>query len=122
MERHDHFDAEGNRTGHTIVTREAEWDDDSRQAAYADWQIDADRCPQCKGPRSDCENPDAEWYPNTYTCWKTVAQRMANHTWEEFHKGAKSVNGVHPSDGRFIYLTKTDPAPGISWPSGKPIK
>lgn len=30
---HEHFDAEGNKTGYTIVTRESLWDDDSRGRA-----------------------------------------------------------------------------------------
>jgi hypothetical protein len=30
---HEHFDADGNATGHTVITRESEWDDQSRGRA-----------------------------------------------------------------------------------------
>lgn len=30
---HEHFDAAGEKTGHTVVTRESEWDDESRGRA-----------------------------------------------------------------------------------------
>lgn len=31
-ERHEHYDADGNLTGFTVVTREPEWDDEQREA------------------------------------------------------------------------------------------
>lgn len=34
-ERHDHFDADGNPTGYTIVSRESEWDDAQRERMQA---------------------------------------------------------------------------------------
>jgi hypothetical protein len=34
-ERHDHFDADGEFTGHTIITREPEWDDRTRDRHLA---------------------------------------------------------------------------------------
>ncbi len=33
MELHEHFDAEGKKTGHTVVTRESMWDEDARGRA-----------------------------------------------------------------------------------------
>lgn len=34
-ERHEHYDADGNLTGYTVVTREAEWDDRQRERMLA---------------------------------------------------------------------------------------
>lgn len=34
-ERHEHYDAEGNLTGYTVVTRESEWDDRQRDRMLA---------------------------------------------------------------------------------------
>ena len=104
-----------------MVTRDPEWDDDDREAAYADWQIDQDTCPICHGPRTECENPDLDRYPGTYTCWKEAAQKVAARTWAEHWEKAKpDASGYVPTDGAHVLVHAIDPTPGLSWPSGLP--
>ena len=49
-ERHDHYDADGVFTGHTIVTRDPEFTDVDRDHLTALAQVKANECPKCGGP------------------------------------------------------------------------
>lgn len=42
---HEHFDAAGEKTGHTIITRESMWDDESRSRALRLAEFEAGVCP-----------------------------------------------------------------------------
>lgn len=59
-ERHDHYDANGTRTGHTIVTRDPEFTDRDRDHLTALAQVKANECPKCGGPLD--KTMDAEHY------------------------------------------------------------
>ncbi len=42
---HEHFDAEGRRTGHTVITRESEWDEETRARALTLAEFENNQCP-----------------------------------------------------------------------------
>lgn len=58
-EVHEHFDADGNPTGHTVVTRESPWDDTSRDRALALHAYETDMC------KCGCGRPASESYGTT---------------------------------------------------------
>lgn len=121
-ERHEHFDAEGNPTGHTVITREPLWDDLSRDAAYADWLVELEKCPMCGGPRDECSDPDRPWYPDDYRCHKAAALAVADRTWDRAHEKVKpDAYGFLPTDGARVLVAREDPTPGLDWPSGLPL-
>lgn len=121
-ERHDHYDAGGVFTGHTIVTRDPAWDEESRQAAWDEWQMQMESCAQCGGPRSECESPDGDWYPHTQRCWKKAAAEVAERQWAAAHEQEKpGQDGYKDSDGAFVTVLPYDSTPGAQWPSGEPV-
>lgn len=111
-ERHDHFDARGAYTGSTVVTPEPLWDDDSREAAYALWSDDRERCPDCGQPREVCGNPDVDYFPHRTICWATAARRVALRRWEVRTKDARpDAAGYLPDDGVTVWVSRHDHAP-----------
>lgn len=74
---HEHFDADGNLTGTTVITRESEWDDETRErvlalAAHEDLIC---RC-GCGLPMSQ-SHQKSPFLVDTYTCYagRAVARR-----------------------------------------------
>lgn len=112
VERHEHFDLEGRLTGSTVVTRESPWDEDSRDAARALHYDELERCPECNGPRADCEDPDVPWFPQRLICWKTAASNVVHRRWQAKHEDAQPDSaGYLPTDGARIWLSKDDLTP-----------
>lgn len=60
-ERHDHYDASGTFTGHTIVTREPEWTDRDREHITALQAVRATECPKCGGKLEQTQDPNVAW-------------------------------------------------------------
>lgn len=111
-ERHEHYDAEGNLTGVTVVTREPEWDERARTealaAVYADWR----RCPDC-GLVDHSEDASLArdtrlwtWLDgrqietSAYRCLGCAAIATARHRFEKrFEKYERTVGTYAPYDG-----------------------
>ena len=95
-----------------MVTRESPWDEDSRQAAYALHVDELERCQQCNGPRSECEDDSVAWYPQRHICWKTAAAEVAMRRWERVNEDAKpDAAGYLPTDGTKLWVASEDLTP-----------
>ena len=111
-ERHDHFDADGNLTGYTIVTREPEWDERARTEAIASVYADWGRCPKC-GQSAATERDTLFRETRTWTWldgrqWETFATRClgcaaietAERRWRKKYEKHTPTPGVYaPYDG-----------------------
>lgn len=69
-----------------------------------EWRLDQERCPQHKGPLSDCAEP-RPWYPQRVVCHATQAAEAANrqydalHADQPYHDGTFTVWTAKPTDG-----------------------
>lgn len=112
VERHEIRDADGNHAGSTTVIRESPWDEDSRQAAYSLYIDELERCEQCNGPRSECEEPDRLWYPQRHICWKTAANEVAYRRWANANAEVEpDLAGFLPTDGTRLWVATEDLTP-----------
>lgn len=66
----------------------------------AEWERERERCPQCGRDRSECADPDVDWYPQRSICWATVAREVAARKYRE----AYSRNQYH--SGFFDFPSK----------------
>ncbi|HET8614293.1 MAG TPA: hypothetical protein VFL94_02125, partial [Actinomycetales bacterium] len=73
----------------TTVTSEPRFDDSDREALWALWADELERCPECGQPRSVCSVRDTAWYPQRNVCWATAARNVAQRRFEALHKDAK---------------------------------
>lgn len=66
---HEHFDADGNRTGHTVITRESAWDDESRGRAMRldEYERGMCRC-GCGLPRRVAHDPEQTFKVERVKC------------------------------------------------------
>ena len=107
-ERHEHYDADGNLTGYTLVTRESEWSDDDRRRLLALAQYEAE-LHTCGFHWSLLEDPDNVFMPQHRVCpvckGSDRFQRIQDHA---DHKAAETANGNPsaplPTDGRSLYM------------------
>lgn len=68
-EVHEHYDADGNPTGTTVVTREPLVNDDDRAQVLALDEFDAARCPcGCGQPIEEASDPRRAFVVEDYTC------------------------------------------------------
>lgn len=78
---HEHFDADGNLTGRTVITRESMWDDESRGRALRLAEYEASLCPcGCGLPAAIATSP-SPMVVDTFTCYAgraLEAQRRAD--------------------------------------------
>jgi hypothetical protein len=97
----------------TVVEREPLWTDGDREAAYALYDDEADRCPQHGGPLSECEGDEPpDLWPVTRICWIAAIQAAAERRRTKETENAKPDDaGFLPTDGELIYLSRTDPDP-----------
>lgn len=113
-ERHDHFDADGNPTGHTIITREPEWDARTRAEAIASVLAEWRRCGRCgtSGLVDDQEPLQIggaiawTWHDGrqvevtAYRCLGCAAMDMAERDFDRIHEKHKPVARMYsPGDG-----------------------
>lgn len=112
-ERHDHHDADGNLTGHTIVTRDSDWDEDSRQAAFALHEDKTDRCPDCGQLIEECSDPSVDYYPQLARCYHTAARLRAARAYEKKHEKDVPLEGsmALPTDGTSVWVSRLDLSP-----------
>ena len=95
VERHDHYNPAGELTGWTIVTREGDWDDRSRDEALALADYEANCCTNCGYHVSIIDN-EPLLVPVEQGC--VVCAAMDRHA-RDLHAGDKKA-GKPPEDGR----------------------
>jgi hypothetical protein len=92
-ERHDHFDADGNLTGYTIVTRESEFTDSDRDHVAALAEVRANECPKCGGPLDQTTDAHVAWkveYDECNRC-ETVAYTQARDSGDSDSEARKQA-------------------------------
>jgi hypothetical protein len=80
-EVHEHFDADGNLTGTTVVTRESMWDDEARGRALRLAEYEASICPKCGLPMAVCHDPDQAFAVHDSQCYgeRAIERVEATH-------------------------------------------
>jgi hypothetical protein len=95
-----------------VVRKDSPFDEDSREAAYALWQDERERCPECGLPRDVCSDPDVDYYAQKTTCWATAARKVNIRRWEKKTEGAVSdAAGYLPDDGVTVWVSRHDLTP-----------
>jgi hypothetical protein len=90
---HEHYDAEGELTGTTVVTRESAWDEDSRARAVALQTYEADLCKcGCGQPASEAYDPTQVYKVDSFVCQaaraielgkKEIAKKAEQDRWKK---------------------------------------
>lgn len=100
-EVHEHFDADGNLTGRTVVTREAEWDESSRERAIELDDVERGTCPcGCGQPLEETRRGDLAWKVDHFTCG---ARRAVEKVRAKDQEEAKQANRPDGWDAGRIY-------------------
>jgi hypothetical protein len=108
----------------TTVTREGDWDDDSREAAYSLYDDEQERCPDCGQTRTECARADVDYFPQKTVCWATAARRVAMRKWDAMNEGKKpDAAGYLPTDGATVWVSRHDLEPDHDFlnPSAKAV-
>ncbi|MCM0622721.1 hypothetical protein [Nocardioides bruguierae] len=114
-ETHEHYDAAGNLTGTTVVTREPEWDDDERRrllalAAYHEQTCDRGHHPDVAG------DPHLFWTFEDSRC--PLCAEIDKWQRIQHDRDAKAIRQLgdepspfipRPDDGRSTYLRRMTP-------------
>ena len=94
------------------VTREPEWLEDDRDAAYALYDDEQQRCPDCGQPREVCEQSATDYFPQRTVCWATAARAVARRKFEQLHENAHpDPAGYLPTDGVTVWVSQRDLSP-----------
>lgn len=94
------------------MRKDSPWDEDSREAAYALWQDERERCPECGQPRDVCADPDLDYYAQKSICWATAARLVNQRRWDDRNENArKDAAGYLPTDGVTIWVSPVDLTP-----------
>ena len=92
-EVHEHYDAAGNLTGRTVVTRESDWDADARAWAIGLLMREAAECKRCGGDLNETLDYEWKWEPqDPLVCLRCVGL-------QEAQKRSKD----HPQRGGMIH-------------------
>ena len=95
----------------TVVTREPEWNDRNREAAYSLYDDEQQRCPDCGQPREVCEQV-RDYFPQRTVCWATAARSVARRRFEKLHEHANpDPAGYLPTDGVTVWVSQRDLSP-----------
>lgn len=95
------------------ITREPRFDDSDREAFYALYQDDLERCPKCGNPRSLCSQfPEEGIFPQRSVCYVDAVREVAQRRFAEKHKDAPPDDaGLLPTDGVTIWASLQDLTP-----------
>lgn len=114
-ERHEHYDAEGNLTGYTVVTRDAEWDSNERNRMLALEMYEAQVC-DCGFHESVLSDPSNIIMPKPRVCPVCAGLdgymrvlKADDDEWDKKHKDPSPAE-KRPSDGRRVSLQHLSPA------------
>ena len=106
-ETHEHYDADGNLTGRTVIRRESAWDDGERDAQHA---LDLLVCPSCGNLRSVCSDPARDWHPHESVCWPTATREWGVRRLQAKHEKVEvSDDALHPLDGVSVWVADEPP-------------
>ncbi len=95
-----------------MTRKDSPFDDDSRESAYALWQDERERCPDCGQPRDVCADRDVDYFPQRTICWATAARRVAQRRWDKRNENAKpDAAGYLPDDGATVWVSPHDLTP-----------
>lgn len=100
---HEHFDSDGNLTGRTVITREAEWDEESRGRALRLAEYEASLCKHCGQPAHIAHQPGQPIKVDTFVCPPSRAIEIQRRKDEADHKGERGRDGGRWNDGRHYY-------------------
>lgn len=118
-ETHEHFDADGNLTGTTTVTRESEWNAYTRSRAFALMAYEAQRCPKCSNYGTLVPVEEGLRYVRwdehgrrievaQYRCLTCASREAVQRAWAEKHEKDKPEPGkAGPGDGLMFMATPT---------------
>lgn len=98
---HEHFDADDNRTGYTVITRESVWDDESRGRALRLTEYEASICKCGCGLPMSVSHVDQAFKVEKFKCYAGRAIRMTSRRAAEDAKKAKRPEGW--DDGLFYF-------------------
>jgi hypothetical protein len=105
---HEHFDADGNLTGTTVVTREPEWDDQSRGRALRLAEYEDGMCGcGCNQPVSVAYDKTQVFVVDKFTCYAGRAMEQVKRTQSEAAEQQKLPPGH--DDGVHMYVRPHDP-------------
>lgn len=113
-ERHEHYDADDNLTGYTVVVRESRIDDADR-AALLGLAMYEDQLSPCGFHPSIASDEDNAFAPETVDCPVCAAmaqwERVLRAEDEKFAKDNPDAapRTKRPSDGRFPYMRFLSP-------------
>lgn len=107
---HEHYDADGTYTGHTVITRESAWDDETRARALRLTEYEAGICScGCGQPIDISFDPKRPFKVDFAVC--QAGRAMAMVIREEQRKAKAKNGGELPEgwdDGRRYYVTPVD--------------
>lgn len=104
---HEHFDAENNLIGTTVVTRESPWDDASRGRALRLDEYEASFCTcGCGQPLAIARDPDQIFMVDELTCY---ARRALDEVQEKRQAASQVPGRVTDSHGKFPIVRPHDP-------------
>lgn len=105
-ERHDHYDAAGEFTGHTIITREPEWDDRTRNRHLANAEFRAAVHAGC-GLHDSIASDDPYFTiedSKCPVCAAIDAQMRSRAAQEHEREKDLSASAPHAADGRTTHV------------------
>lgn len=107
-ERHDHYDAAGTFTGHTIVTRGTFWTPEAQDAALARAVVKGRLCTcGCGNKAADTQRDDNRetpgWDVHTKVCTARAATEAVRRAMFDDDPEAEPV--VKPTDGLLAWAT-----------------
>jgi hypothetical protein len=113
-ERHEHYDADDNLTGYTVVIRESRINDDDRTSLLGLAMFEDQLC-RCGFHPSLTDDDDNMWEPGVRKCPVCAGEaqwdRMLHDEDEAAAKAAPDASGraPRPSDGRHPYMRLLSP-------------
>jgi hypothetical protein len=106
-EIHQHYDAEGNYTGHTVITRESPWDDETRDRALRLHQYESNLCGcGCGQPVVETYGKQQVYKVDKFTCLAGRALAMAKREDDKEAEREKRPEGW--KDGLHYYVEPID--------------
>lgn len=113
-ERHEHYDAQGELTGYTLVTRDPEFDDGDleRLLALRHYQAGVCDCGNHESLTSDKSNVFAFEYRTCNVCkgvdqWRRVEADEAKRLKDQFDQ--QPASAPRPTDGRRLMVRQLSP-------------
>lgn len=96
LEVHEHFDAEGNPAGRTVVTAESPWTAEARAWALGLTLREHADCRRCGGSLTETTDPAYAWEPSLPTvCFRCVALANSEKSQEKSPYRAGLIHHVH---------------------------